>query len=183
MSVDTQPLHGKFALVTGASRGIGRGIALRLAERGAAVAVNFLQNEPAALDTVARIKSGGGEAFAVQGNVAHPDELAAMVRNVKERFGALDIFVHNALGDLLGFMSPPLQVTLEQWNAALECQQQAFLVGVHSRAAFARQGTHYRHELLAWKSPGRLPALLRDGNKQGSHRGNVPLLRRRIGAS
>ena len=104
------------------------------AERGAAVAVNFLQNEPAALDTVARIKSGGGEAFAVQGNVAHPDELAAMVRNVKERFGALDIFVHNALGDLLGFMSPPLQVTLEQWNAALECQQQAFLVGVQTAA-------------------------------------------------
>jgi NAD(P)-dependent dehydrogenase (short-subunit alcohol dehydrogenase family) len=138
MSIDTKQLHGKFALVTGASRGIGRGIALRLAERGAAVAVNFLQNEPAALDTVARIKSGGGEAFAVQGNVAHPDELAAMVRDVRDQFGALDIFVHNALGDLLGFMSPPLQVTLEQWNAALECQQQAFLVGVQTAAPLLR---------------------------------------------
>lgn len=138
MSIDTQQLHGKFALVTGASRGIGRGIALRLAERGAAVAVNFLQNEPAALDTVARIKSGGGEAFAVQANVAHPDGLAAMVRHVHDRFEALDIFVHNALGDLLGFMSPPLQVTAEQWNAAQLCQQQAFLVGVQTAAPLLR---------------------------------------------
>src|ERR1700757_5271281 len=113
MSANTQPLKGKFALVTGASRGIGRGIALRLAERGATVAVNFLQNEAAASDTVARIKSAGGEAFPVQANVAHPDELATMVRQVHAQFGALDIFVHNALGDLLGFMSPPLQVTLE----------------------------------------------------------------------
>jgi len=52
MSGDTQSLQGKFPLVIGASRGIGRGIALRLAERGAAVAVNFLQNEAAAADTV-----------------------------------------------------------------------------------------------------------------------------------
>jgi NAD(P)-dependent dehydrogenase (short-subunit alcohol dehydrogenase family) len=138
MSIDTKQLHGKFALVTGASRGIGRGIALRLAERGAAVAVNFLQNEPAALDTVSRIKSGGGEAFAVQANVARPNELTAMVQHVQEQFGALDIFVHNALGDLLGFMSPPLQVSLEQWNAAQQCQQQAFLVGVQTAAPLLR---------------------------------------------
>src|SRR5437764_1046451 len=110
MSIATKQLHGKFASVTGASRGIGRGIAMRLAERGAAVAVNFLQNEPAALDTVARIKSGGGEAFAIQANVAHPDKLAAMVRPVHNQFGALEFLVHNAAGDLLGFMSPPLQV-------------------------------------------------------------------------
>lgn len=138
MSVDSQRLQGKFALVTGSSRGIGRGIALRLAERGAAVAVNYLQNEAAASDTVARIQSRGGEAFAVQANVAHPDELAAMIRQVGERFGALDIFVHNALGDLLGFMSPPLQVTLDQWNAAVQCQTQAFLVGVQTAAPLLR---------------------------------------------
>jgi NAD(P)-dependent dehydrogenase (short-subunit alcohol dehydrogenase family) len=132
------PLRGKFALVTGSSRGIGRGIALRLAERGAAVAVNFLQNEAAASDTVARIKSHGGTAFSLQADVSHPDELSAMISNVKEQFGALDIFVHNALGDLLGFMSPPLQVTMEQWNAALHCQTQAFLVGVQTAAPLMR---------------------------------------------
>lgn len=132
MPEETQQLRGKFALVTGASRGIGRGIALRLAERGAAVAVNFLQNEAAAADTVARIESEGAQAFFVQANVARRDELRAMVHNVHERFGALDIFVNNALGDLLGFMAPPLQVTLEQWNTAFDCQQKAFLLGVQT---------------------------------------------------
>jgi NAD(P)-dependent dehydrogenase (short-subunit alcohol dehydrogenase family) len=94
-------LKGKFALVTGASRGIGRGIAIRLAERGAAVVVNYRQNATAAADTVAQIKALGGEAFPVQADVARPDELAGMVRQVENMFGALDIFVHNALGDLL----------------------------------------------------------------------------------
>jgi NAD(P)-dependent dehydrogenase (short-subunit alcohol dehydrogenase family) len=126
MSIDTKQLHGKFALVTGASRGIGRGIALRLAELGAAVAVNFLQNEPAASDTVARIKSGGGEAFAVQANVAHPDELAAMVRDVHDQFGALDIFVHNALGDLLGFMSPPCKSRWSKGTRPLNASSRPF---------------------------------------------------------
>lgn len=134
----TQQLRGKFALVTGASRGIGRGIALRLAERGAAVAVNFLQNEAAAAATVARIESEGAQAFSIQADVARPDELRAMVQKVHERFGALDIFVNNALGDLLGFMAPPLQVTLEQWNTAFDCQQKAFLLGVQTVAPLLR---------------------------------------------
>lgn len=138
MPEDTQQLHGKFALVTGGSRGIGRGIALRLAERGAAVAVNFHQNEQAAADTVAQIKSLRGDAFSIQADVARPDQLASMIRQVQKQFGALDIFVNNALGDLLGFMATPLQVSLEQWNMALECQQRAFLVGVQAASPLLR---------------------------------------------
>jgi NAD(P)-dependent dehydrogenase (short-subunit alcohol dehydrogenase family) len=140
MSPESQQLQGKFALVTGASRGIGRGIALRLAERGAAVAVNYRQNEAAAADTVARIKARGGEAFPVQADVSRPDELAGMVLRVKKNFGALDIFVNNALGDLLGFMTPPLAVTLEQWDAAFHCQARAFLVGVQEVAPVLQDG-------------------------------------------
>jgi NAD(P)-dependent dehydrogenase (short-subunit alcohol dehydrogenase family) len=73
MSSPTQHLTGKFALITGASRGIGRGIALRLAERGAAVAVNFRQNESAANEVVTSIKERGGEAFAVKADVTRPE--------------------------------------------------------------------------------------------------------------
>lgn len=126
--MDKQPLHGKYALITGSSRGIGRGIALRLAERGAAVVVNYRVNEGAAADTVAQIQSRGGEAFAVQADVSRPDELSALIEQSHARFGALDIFVHNALGDLLSFLLPPAAVTLPKWDEAWHCQARAFLV-------------------------------------------------------
>ena len=90
------PLQGKCALVTGASRGIGRGIALKLAERGAAVAINYVRNKTAAAEAVAAIRDRGGEAFEVQCDVTRPDDLTRMVSDVQDRFGALDIFVNNA---------------------------------------------------------------------------------------
>lgn len=132
-------LSGKFALITGGSRGIGRGIALRLGERGATVAVNYRQNEVAAKEVVALIKEAGGDAVAVQADVTRPEELANLVHGVHRTFGALDIFVSNALGDLLGFMAPPLAVTLEQWEAAFQCQPRAFLVGVQQVATVLRE--------------------------------------------
>jgi enoyl-[acyl-carrier protein] reductase III len=135
----SSPLHGRYALVTGGSRGIGRGIALRLAERGATVAVNYQKDEAAARDTVARICACGGDGFVVQADVSQPSELASMATLVRERFGALDIFVNNALGDLLGFMSPPLSVSLEQWDAAYHSQSRAFLVGMREVAPLLRE--------------------------------------------
>jgi NAD(P)-dependent dehydrogenase (short-subunit alcohol dehydrogenase family) len=140
MSAGHQGLKGKVALVTGSSRGIGRGIATRLAEQGAKIAVNYRENVDAADSVVASIKGGGGDAFAIQADVSRPDEVAGMIDQAQTRFGALDIFVHNALGDLLGFMSPPLQVTLEQFQMAFQCQAQAFLVGVQNVAPILRKG-------------------------------------------
>lgn len=139
MSTQHQPLRGKFALVTGASRGIGRGIALRLAERGAGVAVNYRANRQAAEDTTCCIKELGGQAIAIQADVTRRDELGALVRRAHTNFGALDIFVHNALGDLLSFMSPPSQITLDQWDAAYQCQARAFLVGFQDVAPILRE--------------------------------------------
>lgn len=89
-------LRGKTALVTGASRGIGRDIALTLAEAGADVAVNYAGSEAKAEEVVDKIKAMGRRAFAVQANVASYKEVEAMVKRVTETFGRLDILVNNA---------------------------------------------------------------------------------------
>jgi 3-oxoacyl-[acyl-carrier protein] reductase len=89
-------LKGKAALVTGASRGIGREIALELASLGANVAVNFAGNEAKANEVVDEIKALGRDAFAVKCNVSNSVEVSAMVKETIDRFGSLDILVNNA---------------------------------------------------------------------------------------
>jgi 3-oxoacyl-[acyl-carrier protein] reductase len=89
-------LEGKTALVTGASRGIGREIALELARQGANVAVNFAGSEAKANQVVNEIKALGRDAFTVQCDVSNSEQVAAMVKETVERFGKLDILVNNA---------------------------------------------------------------------------------------
>jgi 3-oxoacyl-[acyl-carrier protein] reductase len=89
-------LSGKVALVTGASRGLGRGIAEALGTAGARVAVNFRSGASAADEVVASIRSSGHDAFAIQADVAEEDAVAQMVEAVLDRFGRIDILVNNA---------------------------------------------------------------------------------------
>jgi 3-oxoacyl-[acyl-carrier protein] reductase len=89
-------LSGKVALVTGASRGIGRAVALELAKSGANVVVNYAGSEAKANEVVDEIKAMGREAIAMQANVASGDEVAAMVKETVSQFGSLDILVNNA---------------------------------------------------------------------------------------
>ncbi|HDA2678032.1 TPA: 3-oxoacyl-[acyl-carrier-protein] reductase [Staphylococcus aureus] len=86
----------KSALVTGASRGIGRSIALQLAEEGYNVAVNYAGSKEKAEAVVEELKAKGVDSFAIQANVADADEVKAMIKEVVSQFGSLDVLVNNA---------------------------------------------------------------------------------------
>jgi NAD(P)-dependent dehydrogenase (short-subunit alcohol dehydrogenase family) len=109
-------LTGKHALVTGGSRGIGRGIALKLAEQGARVAVHYYVNEAAATETLERIRKHGGDGLVVQADVSKPDDVRRMIHVAVDHYGRLDIAVANA-----GII--PLQTidraTLEDWEQVM----------------------------------------------------------------
>jgi len=107
------------AIITGASRGIGREIALELARRGHAVVVNYANSVAAADEVVAAIASGGGQAIAVKANVGDTTDRANLVRTTLEQFGRIDVLVNNA-----GITSPGradiLAATEENWDTVLE---------------------------------------------------------------
>ena len=87
---------GKTSIVTGASRGVGRATALRLAEGGANVIVNFLTNEQEAIETVRQCEEKGAEALAVQGDVSDFRNAEAIARAALDKFGRIDLLVCNA---------------------------------------------------------------------------------------
>ena len=89
-------LDGQTALVTGGGRGIGRAIALALAEAGAEVVVNYSSSAAAADDVVATITAAGGKAYALQANVSIEEEVDGLIKTVLDRSGRLDVLVNNA---------------------------------------------------------------------------------------
>jgi 3-oxoacyl-[acyl-carrier protein] reductase len=90
-------LEGRVSLVTGASRGIGKAIALKLASLGSKVAVNYREREAEANSVIEAIASqGGGEAIAIKADVADTEAVKAMVEQVTDRWGSIDILVNNA---------------------------------------------------------------------------------------
>jgi len=86
----------KSALVTGASRGIGRGIAIELAKAGYRVAINFAGNAEAAAEALALVRAAGGDGFTVQGDVAVADDRVRLVAETVKHFGRIDLLVNNA---------------------------------------------------------------------------------------
>jgi 3-oxoacyl-[acyl-carrier protein] reductase len=110
-------LDGKRALVTGASQGIGREVALRFAAEGARVAVNYLRH-PAEAEAVAKhITASGGSAFTVQADVSRADQVEAMVQKLVQAWGGVDILVNNA-----GITSDNLVLRMseEEWDRVVD---------------------------------------------------------------
>ena len=91
-----QETSARTAIVTGASRGIGRAIAIRLAQDGFDVAVNYAGNAAKAQETVAAIEALGRHAIAVQGDVASPDDMRRLFDKAREAFGRIDAVVNSA---------------------------------------------------------------------------------------
>jgi NAD(P)-dependent dehydrogenase (short-subunit alcohol dehydrogenase family) len=131
---------GKHALVTGGSRGIGRGIALKLAEGGARVAIHYYQNREAAEATLSKIRGLGSDGFVVQADVRKPEDIRQMFQQLRKQFPALDILVSNARPEAPEFYQPPMEITLEQWDAAMDSQAKAFLVAVREAAPMMPNG-------------------------------------------
>lgn len=130
----------KRALVTGSSRGIGRGIALKLAAEGAVVAVHCLHNKEAAEATLGDIRKAGGDGAIVFGDVTNPDEVVALVQRAADELGGLDTFVNNARPELSAFFAPPAEITVQQWETAIGSQATAFLVGARAAAEAMANG-------------------------------------------
>jgi NAD(P)-dependent dehydrogenase (short-subunit alcohol dehydrogenase family) len=132
--------RGKHALITGSSRGIGRGIALKLAAQGVKVAVHYYTQEESAKETLAGVRAAGADGFVVQADVTRPEEIERMFERVRREFGGLDILVSNARPELGAFYQKPMEITLEQWRSALDSQAQAFLLEAQAAARLMPDG-------------------------------------------
>jgi 3-oxoacyl-[acyl-carrier protein] reductase len=112
-----ESLAGKVALVTGSSRGIGRGIALALAAAGADVAVHYIHRADEGRETEARIREMGRRSISLQADVASAEEIVRLVRGVEEQLGSIDILVNNAA---IGQPLPIEAITEQNWDEVID---------------------------------------------------------------
>ena len=118
------PLEGKTALITGASRGIGKAVALALAEKGVNIAVNYPQNEDAAKKCAEEVRARGVRADIFQCNVGDLDALPALIDNILKTFGSIDILIHNAA---LGAFKAVHKLKMNQYDLSMSINTRAFL--------------------------------------------------------
>ena len=132
-------LAGKIAIVTGASRGIGRAVAERFAAEGAAVVVNYTQGSKNAASVVAGIEASGGTAIAVKADVSRSADVRRLVEQTVERFGRVDILVNNA-----GVMVAKgvMETSEDDWDATIDVNLKgAYLCSKEVAPVMIRQGS------------------------------------------
>ncbi len=117
-------LSGRTALITGASRGIGKACALYLGRAGANVVVNYRQDEDSAKKVVSAISDMGSQAVAIKADVSKPDEALALVKNAEESQGPIDIFVNNVGTGTRALIS---EITREDYDRVLDTNLRAFV--------------------------------------------------------
>lgn len=159
------PLSGRVALVTGSSRGIGRAIALELADRGADIVVNYLRKRSAAGEVVARIEDKGRRAIAVRANVGDFADIEAMFEQVRSQFGRCDILVGNAAS---GVLRPITQMEDKHWDWTLDINARSILRCARlAPDGGARVGTDYWYYQLRQHTG--FPGVWYRRRQQGSH--------------
>jgi enoyl-[acyl-carrier protein] reductase III len=142
-------LTGKVALVTGSGRGIGHAIALRLAEAGADIVVNYVRNQAPAEETALAVRALGRTAHVVRANVGKIEGLTELFDTVGKLWGKLDIFIHNAAS---GFNRPALEQKPEGWDYTMNVNARALLFGTQRAAALMAPGGG--GHIVAISSPG-----------------------------
>jgi enoyl-[acyl-carrier protein] reductase III len=128
---ETMRFDGQVALITGSGRGIGRAIALRFAQEGADLAINFFRNRDPAERTAAEIRELGRRAIVVRANVGELEQLESLFRQVEAEFGGLDIFVSNAAS---GYNRPVLEQRPKGWEWTLNINARSLLFGAQHAA-------------------------------------------------
>ena len=117
-------LEGKIALVTGSSRGIGRAVAVRFAENGINLVVNYVRHRRNAEETAEEIEKQGVKCLVVKANVAKDEDVINMFSQIRETFGRLDILVSNAAS---GVLKPVMELSSRHWNWAMDINARALL--------------------------------------------------------
>ena len=136
-----RPFAEKVALVTGSSRGIGRAIAVRLAQAGADVIVNYRVREEEARATAAAVERAGAKAFLVQANMADPADIDRLFAAVREGPGALDFLVCNAAAGHQGTM---LEASLKSWDLAMNVNARSYLLCAQAAFPLLKERGHGR---------------------------------------
>jgi len=131
-------LQEKVALITGGSRGIGRAIAIRLAEQGADVVVNYVRHKRDAGDTAQEVEKLGRKCLLVKANVANSDDVVKMFDSIAKEFDHLDILVSNAAS---GVLKPALELTERHWNWAMDINARALLTLVQQGLPLMKRGS------------------------------------------
>ncbi|MCK0472502.1 enoyl-[acyl-carrier-protein] reductase FabL [Halalkalibacter sp. APA_J-10(15)] len=116
--------QSKVALVTGSSRGIGRNIALKLAEKGYDIVINYARSKKAALEVAQEVEELGQKALVIKANVGKPEKIKEMFAQIDEEFGRLDILVNNAAS---GVLRPVMELEESHWDWTMDINSKALL--------------------------------------------------------